>query len=242
MRTLTIREICERALRKIGAFAIRDTGADSDELEEARFWLDMLVGHVSARRRYWWLAETAAVLALTPGVRTYTLDGSTLGQDAPAVAFPISAFAIDPLSGRDGEIDIYRRRDYDALTDKDLRTGPPEGIYIDRLAAPTLTVYPLPPAATEGGPPWRIRLVYQQFTDDVTVGEAERRIRDVRSTWNLFLVTALAAQIGDGPIRKLPQDEVRGMRNDANQLLSDLDAFDAHEQANEPRRTSFNDF
>ena len=31
--------ICERALRKIGAFSVNDTAADPEELAEALYWL-----------------------------------------------------------------------------------------------------------------------------------------------------------------------------------------------------------
>ena len=53
------------------------------------------------------------------------------------------------------------------------------------------------------------------------------------------LLLALAAQIGNGPVRKLPADEVRDMKAEAGGLLTDLEAYEDHEQANEPRRVEF---
>jgi hypothetical protein len=65
---------------------------------------------------------------------------------------------------------------------------------------------------------------------------------EVRENWHLFLVTALAAEIGNGPVRKLPADEVREMQVTAKALLYDLMDYDSHEQADEPRLVAVNPF
>ncbi len=234
-RMMEVREVCERALRKIGAYSIRDTGADAAELAEARYWLDMVVGHVSTgRRRSWWLVEQTVPLTLVAATTAYDLT-DLLDLDAP-IAHVITVTAVETVSGRRTPVDIARRwmweeRDVD-------ESGPPAMVYIDRGREPTLNVWPTPVAPVAH----RLDMVIQRESPDLTAGAVTEKLTKFRDAWNLYLVTALAAQIGNGPVRKLPQDEVRDMKVEAERLLFDLEAFDAQEQANEPRRVTFHDF
>jgi hypothetical protein len=234
-RLLEIREICEQALGKIGAFATRSSGARPEEMERARYWLDMVVGHVAARQRAWWLVPRTGVITLAPGQSTYNLQ-TALGAQAPdGVQFVIKLLLDEAGSGRNvHEVSILRREEWEAI-ENPLRAGAPEVAYVDRNRVPTLMLSPVP----DSNRPYRLRVVFQQFGSDMTKNKGVDKTYAIRESWNLYLVTALAAQIGNGPVRKLPADEVKDMKDEARQLLFDLEAYDGQEQASEPRQVSY---
>jgi len=234
-RILEIREVCERALRKIGSYAIRDSGADPRELEESRFWLDMLMGHLAADMRTWWLVPSTAPVALVANTQDYPLANVLPQGDAPAAVITVTA--VD-LSNDDREpVSLWRRWEWEAR-DKEPANGPPLAVYIDRTSAPIMRVWPAPVAPITH----RLDVVFQRVSPDLTSGPATEQILKFRQAWNLYIVTALAAQIGNGPVRKLPRDEVRDMQEQADRMLDRLQSFDGHEQAGEPRLVSFNEF
>lgn len=233
-RLMTVTEICERALRKIGAYSIADTGADGVEMEEARWWLDMLVGHVASRKRTWWLVPSTAPLTLVANTASYNLKTGLSG--APKVQHIVGVWAVNLDSGDREELSLMRRQEFEALNQAD--TGPPAAVWVDKSGDPTLHVYPKPVAPIAH----RLDIVFQKFADDNKALVSTSAVPDARTPWNLFLVTALAAELGAGPVRRLPADEVRDMQQQAERLRLDLEAFDEAESPGEFRRTEYNDF
>lgn len=233
-RLLEIREICERALRKIGSYSINDQGAIAEEMDEARHWLDLIVGHITSRKRTWFLVPASATIALMPGQTAYPLSG--LGTADSPVQFAIAAFLREIDSGRAHELPLARRLEWEAREPHN--PGPPVLAYVDRSREPTLLLHPPPPDNVLH----EVVLTYQRFSADWTRGANTAPAPDLRESWNLYLITALAYELGNGPVRKLPADEVREMGERARELLKELDDYEMHEQANEPRRTSFHDF
>ncbi|MBU8540182.1 phage adaptor protein [Falsiroseomonas tokyonensis] len=234
-RILEIRELCERALRKIGSYSINDSGARPREMEEARFWLDMVVAAVAARRRIWWLVPATAPIQLTAGQASYNLT-AVLPHGAP-VSHVVAVYLVNLEDGSREQVDNVRRSEWEARA-AEITSGPPQMVHIDRLPDPTLQVWPTPTAPLTH----RLDVVVQRCSPDLTQGASTEKLLGFREAWNLYLVTALAAQLANGPVRKAPADEVRDMQLEAARLLSDLEAYDAHEQANEPRRVAYNDF
>ena len=96
-KLLTVTEICERALRKIGAYSINDTGADPVHLEEARYWLDMVLGHVSSRKRTWWLVPDTEPVTLVADTATYQLSDELSGS--PDVQHVVGVWLVNTSSG-----------------------------------------------------------------------------------------------------------------------------------------------
>lgn len=234
-RQLTVAQVCERALRKIGAYSIRDTGARAIEMAETREWLDLVIGHVASRKRTWWLVPSTARLTLASGVASYGLAANLSG--APEVQHVVALYTVNLTTGDREPLAIARRQEWEER-DATLGAGPACKAWIDRSRAPVLHLHPAPPNPVVEA----IDVVFQSFAPDQARGTYTQRIADIRDGWNLYLVTALAAEIGDGPVRKLPQDEVRGMKRDAQMLYDDLAAYDDHEQADEPRLVSPNLF
>lgn len=235
-RILSVNQFCERALRKIGSYSINDAGARPEEMEEARWWLDMLVGHLAARKRTWWKVPETATLTLREGVQDYSLDAELSPASASGEQFVIQVFLDDADTGEEiHQISLLQRKEWEELEQRQ-DSGEPECAYVDRHRSPTLRLSPVPDAARS----YRLRVIFQSYAPDFTaMAWNNRSDTEIRQSYNLYIVTALAAQIGNGPVRKLPADEVRDMKAEAGGLLSDLEAYEDHEQANEPRLVQF---
>ena len=232
---LTIGQICERALRKIGAYPIADSAADPEAMAETTYWLDMVVGHLSGSMRCFWLVPATISVNLTTGQGVYDF-ADLLGQSNPDESAQFLIWATVTSGGSDIPVKILRRREYDEIADK-TSTGVPKTIYVDRLVEnQRVYVHPVPGA----GETIKLNLTIQRFNRDLLQAKPAK-LHGLRSTWNLWLVTALAAEIGDGPVRRVPDGELRAMRDRANELVAQLVGYDAQEQAGEPRRVRFND-
>ena len=268
MRIMSENEICERALRKIGATAIRSAGSRAEEIAEAKYWLDMEIGHIAARKRTWWLVPQTAVFTLTPNVWSYDLNQVLTPQQSlngiqavvdiwlatSGVAGPDQYPNIPgwlPVSDDSGvfpevepngliRLGHVRRQEWESVQVVELptgtQTGSPRFYYVDRADRPTLKVSPCPD--TNG--PYTLRVLFQTYSPDFVSAQGNVRLAMLRQTWNLCIVTRLAHQLGNGPIRKLPADEVRDMMAEGNSLLTDLEAYDDEEQAG-PGRVSYYD-
>lgn len=268
MRILTRNEICERALRKIGATAIRSAGSRAEEVEEASYWLDMLMGHIAARKRTWWLVPNTAEFTLTAGVWNYSLD-QILGptQAAGGVQAIIDVWlanangaGIDsfpdvpgwiPLQDDEGthptyevngllRLGVLRRQEWEGIQSVDLptqnpQTGSPRFCYIDRGEKPSISFSPCPDA----GGPYTIRALFQTYSPDFVSAQGINPLAMARETWNLCIVTGLARQLANGPVRKAPADEIRDMKEEYLSLLLDLESYDDEEQAG-PGRVAYN--
>lgn len=340
MKILTENEVCERALRKIGATAIRSTGPREAEMTEAAYWHDMVIGHLAARKRTWWLVPNTVTRVLRPFTWNYELGqfllpnggvngvqavidvwiGSAggVGVDAypntPGWRPPRDDMDVGPDVELNGLVRLgkVRRQEWEGVQVVDLpfplggnvvppttqpwwppppgtqwwldywpescgvrppwclpdacwpwseppadwcppwdcqppfwcflpaggRTqyGKPNFVYIDRGPKPSISFSPAPDA----GGPYTVRILFQTYSPDFVSGQGYTSQSQMRETWNLYRVTALAAQIGNGPVRKLPADEVNDMKKEAASLLTDLENWDDDEQAGSGRVTFFN--
>ena len=263
-RLLSVGEIVDRALRKIGQYATRSSGARAEDVDETRYWLDMLVGHQSARQRCWWLVPATATFTLTEGLAEYVLDTALGGTQAPnGIAFVIRCILYNVTTGEDiHEIPIVRRQEfelrnfpdrdrspdkspwewewggYDRSGVRSLPAGAPSVCYITRDQSPKMMLSPEPDTAITYG----VKILFQSYAQDFKALDANDRTLAIRNTWNLWLVTALAAQIGNGPVRKLPADEVKDMKQEALNLRVELEAYDAHENQTAGKRVQYHDF
>lgn len=228
---LSVRTVCERALRKIGAFSIRDTEADADEMAEAMAYLDLLVAHVTGTRRVFWLVPATLELPLVADTAEYDL-ADIDGYPDDGVAFPINAWLRDS-SGHDEPVELIRRRAYDDIGNK-TASGPPNSAHIDRLTDKKVYVYPVPADGT-----YTLRIEAQVYSPSYDVTEnpnAEIR-HGFGPEWQLWMIYALSAEIADGPVRRLPAAEVDRIRNTAARMLVELGESN-RETVSRPRRTA----
>ncbi len=230
-RQLSVRRVCEAALRKIGAFALRDSEADPEEMAEAMFWLDLVVSHMAGTKRPLWLLPATFELPLTADTTSYDLTDIT-SYPADGIVFPVDAWLRDP-SGLDTHVELIRRKEYESIEDKD-RAGETKVVHIDRLKEKQVYTYPL--VDTTG---YTLRILAHVYSptydpEDDAGGEVAHGFTQ---EWQMWMVTALAAEIGDGPVRRLPGQEVAGLRNRAAALLVELNESN-RESVSKPRRTA----
>ena len=230
----TVKELCDRALRKIGAFSIRDDAADQDDLKEMMYWADMLVAHNAGKQRAFWLVADVEI-TLAEDDADYVLAEELNATLPQGVQFPIAAMLEDD-SGNRTPLSIVRNKEFRELS-LPTTEGRPEIIWIDRLNGPTLHVYPVP-GETEDG--FTIILTVQSFSPTVRPRNVNRdtaltnQKTDLRATWNLWFVTALAAEAGDGPVRMLPDQTIARWRSDALRLETELKAYENREHDDDP--------
>ncbi len=225
-------EIVERALRKINAYSINDSGADPEHVAEALHWLDMVVADLSGTNVLRWLVPSAIEIALEADEPSYSLVNDITGN-APVngVMFPIAAYLTNGTT--DTPVKIISRKEYNELSSK-AASGTPDRVYIDRLNEQTVYPYPIP--ATDD---WTLKIDVQSYAPDLTRGRGEAA-HGFESAWQLWMVIATAAEIGDGPVLMLAGNRVNAMRTQANGLRERLLAFNNLQQPGQeqPRRTS----
>lgn len=237
---LTAREISEKALRKAGVLSINDDAAEGPELAETLGWLDLIVAELAGTERCFFFIPDTLSIPLSADTPSYDLDG-TLGADGPAdgIQFPIFAtIATIDNNGSETPIEIVRRRQYEELAKK-ATTGTPDRIFIDRLNDPKMFVYPVPGTGASG---LAIKLVVQTFAPQYRLSQSGNKATGLRAAWQLWAITKLAAEIGDGPVRRLPKSEVDSFRRDAEVSLNRLTAFENREHNSMPHVTAFRDY
>lgn len=242
---LTVREICESALRKIGAVGIYED-PDPELMFLAGRWLDMIVGHVAGNRRRTYFLIQPIQIPLVADTRAYVIkDSATDGTwPEPGLHFPVAAWVTQGDDDHRYDVEIVGKRDFDDLADPS-ETGRPTCCYIDRLYNKTVYVWPVPADAD-----YTLHVTAQRFSNDLTLEKRSdramkqpERAMDLTPTWNLWAVTALAAQLGGGAVRRLPDGEVRDLQQQASDLLGDLDGFEDQEHGDTAlQQTVYKDF
>lgn len=220
---LTPKQLCERALRKINAYSINDTAADPEHLEEALFWLDLIVGEIAGTNRCSWLIGTAVGIALDADTQTYSL-ADAMGNDLPSgrALFPTAAYLRDS-SGTDSPVSIVKRDDWNAIEDKDT-TGIPECVYIDRLTSQNISVYPVPTTND-----YTLYVDVQTYARNMTAANGVVR-HGLPAEWQLYLVLELSGYVGDGPIRRINANTLRMWKAEADKKRDRLLAWSNQEQ------------
>lgn len=216
--------IAERALRKVGAFTVNDTGTNPEELAEALYWLDLIVAELSGTQECFWLRdETVTVPLVADQTDPYVL-ADVDGFPRQGAVFVLGAWLRDP-NDQDTPIEILRRNQYEELAKKDT-SGQPYSVYVDRLVpSPSMLTYPV--IADDD---YSVRLLVQSYHPSLsgTLGdEAPKGAVALRigAAFQRFLVFALAADIGDGPVRRIEDNKVTSWRKSAAMSLTALNGY-----------------
>lgn len=228
----TTQAAAEKALRRIGAYSINDTGADPEELRETLEWMDLAVAELAEIEECWWLVPETITQTLTANDGTYTLN-LFANYPATGIAFPMAAYISDGTNDR--PIEILRRREYEDKSNK-ATAGAPEAVYIDRLADnKNVKLYPVQNDSTS-----ILKLVVQTFAPDVRGGEGNlvgNIDHNFPRAWQLWLILRTAALIGDGPVRNIGAQAVDRIEKQAAASLQALMSFQSREKPGQPRRT-----
>ena len=222
--TFSAAEICEMALRKVGAFAINDEAADQDELDETLKWLDLILAEVTGTRRCYWLTP-ATVTFDWPAAENSVVLADQMGADYPptGIMFPVRAWLVDTATGlRQNELELCRRKTYEQKSNQ-ATPGSPQILYVDRLVEDQLAyIWPVP--STDDL--FQVALEFQAYNQSAIGTQGGAQAGDVpigiQKEWQLFIVTRLAAEIGDGPVKRLEQSTIRDWRTMCDGYLSAL--------------------
>lgn len=232
----TARKIAEDALKKIGSLSINDDGADPAEMEEALHWLDLEMAFLSGTEPLLWLVPDTIPVPLTGAQKTYKLS-TALGANFPVDGIQFPKHAMLDLGNMNEEpVEIIGRLEYDRIARKD-QSGSPTRIFIDRLVEPTMTIWPVIGTGVTG---LSINLTFQTFAPKFS-GNG-RRATGLRAAWQRWAIYQVAAGIGDGTVRKLPDREVTTLRAIAESSRSRLAGFENSDHASPPRLTAFRDY
>ena len=229
MSTLfSARQIVEHALRKVGDYGLNDQAADPVSLRLGLEWLDMVFATFAGTNRVWWLVPGVLTLPMVADTASYDLPAS-LGASYPGdgIQFPIEA-RLEDSGGNTVPFRLVRLDEWEAITDTD-QTGTPAIGYLDRFAAPTLQVHPVPTDAT-----YSVKLRVQTFAADIADKGAGDQATGLRAAWQEWAIYRLAAALGDGTVRVLSGGEINYLSARAAGLEARLLAFENREHVTGP--------
>jgi hypothetical protein len=230
------RKIGEAMLRRIGAYAVNDSAARPQDMEVALQCLDTLVAELAGTRERFWLVTDNLSLALTADETEYDLQ-TALGSDWPSegIEYVRSAW-LENSTGKRFPIEIATRLKFDSIYNPE-ESGQPEMIHVDRLVpSPKLRPRPVP-----SDDEWTLKLVLQKLSPTIAgVGPIPKQTSGqslyagLPASWRRWLEYAGAADIGSGPVRKLPNSTIKEYRDEAAKSKMELEAFQNREHETTP--------
>jgi hypothetical protein len=236
---LSARQVCETALRKIGAFPINDTAARPEHLKEAMRWLALRLDHIAgSRRREWLISPTLTVPLNVANQKTYELS-TQVGGSWPRQGFEhiIVAFIEDQYGNR-WPVEVVDREKFEDVC-KTTESGEPAWIYLDRLTnrdlSPEVSVWPVPTITT-----YVLKIIMQMNAPDIMPSGVSGDDIDgalahgLRRTWQLWAVMQLSADLGSGPIRQIPGEYLERFERQAKAAYDDLDGYEDRERVTGP--------
>lgn len=236
-QSVTAKRVCELALGAIGQFPVTESAADPEHLRRAMEWLDLIQAEIAGTTRLFSLVPATLSVPITNGTSTIDVNQSLDGSlPLDRIQFPVNAW-LEDQNGNRTPLSIVHRDQFDAVSRADT-PGPPTMIYIDRLVAPTMRIYPTP-ALTDPNT-YVVKLDVQTYAPNVAPGGVTGTqsqasvLTGFRQAWQLYLVNRLAKSLGSGPIIKLPKSSLDEFRNDADRAKAQLDAFENREQETTP--------
>jgi hypothetical protein len=231
---LTAKALAEEALKEIGSFSPSMEQADIGELRVALSRLEMIlnskIGH-NQTAGYW---------------RTIDIDIAASDNDykissyanTDGVQYVFSANRIDS-NGSVFPLEMLTQREWDEKNKTE--TGSVEAIFITRDNDGYVHTYPKPPAGITTGDT-KIQLRVQTFAPKIDHKGIADNDMFIRPTWYWWAVTKLAYAIGRGAVRRLPDGELRRLKDDYMQEEKDLMAGDNHDMTGIPYTTEPEDY
>lgn len=235
-RVLTAKEVCERALRDIGAFPISDSAADGEDLREAMYRLDLILSEVSGTAD-WLIHQVPDPIPLTleAGQQEYVLSSEMGSGTYPTngIQFVREAW-IETAAGNRSKIDIVSKSQFENVADPD-RTGVPQWVYIDKDVTPSPTLKTFPTLHADETETYTVYLLCETFAPNVSPGGVSgtkpdgQTAHSFRPAWQRWLIYRLAADCGRGAIRRLPQGSINDYDQQAERAYRLLAAYENRE-------------
>ncbi len=219
------RSVCEQSLRKVGSYSINDMAADGIELAVALEWMDLNMAQLAGTNEAWWLVKATNTIPLVALQASYDL--ATILPAAAQAQFPLYA-EWDSGNGNQQPVEIVTRQTFEELPDP-TTSGQPTLIHIDRLTTPIMRVYPVPATAAVGS----ILLTTQTFSPNIAGSVGGNLPHGLAAAWQRWLVYRVASDVGDGPVRRMPLNDLRAFEAKAGEALAALLSFNNREHDNE---------
>ena len=238
MAVATALVLAENALRRVGSYGPKDTGADADHLSIALAALDAAVKELSGTVRLWWLVPANVELALVASENPIDITARSSVITADTFQFLVDAKikrAVGTGQVYDRDLKQITRREYNEIPDKAV-TGYPDKIYINRT--PLVPLIFLHPVAFDAN--FTLIITYQTYAADQTKDKG-RVTTGLDQAWERWADYQVASDIGDGPVARLPSDELTRYERKAETARVRLEGFQNRE-ANWPPIGAFRDF
>ena len=229
VRSLSAANIAELSLRKVKTFSPNDEAADPDELDIALQFMDLIVAEVTGTMRCYWLSPATVTFDWPAASASVALsDQMGAGYPPTGIQFPVRAWLVDAVTGqRQYELELCRRKKYEDRLRHDTN-GNPQLLFIDRQVNGELAyVWPVPQAPDPASPTvsgWKIALEFQTYTRSVLGVQGGDQAGEVShgfsQEWQLYLVTRVAIDIGDGPVTDVGVGKLNEWRSQAAEKFS----------------------
>jgi hypothetical protein len=227
MPLYSARKIAEEALRKIGVFSINDSEAQQNHLEIANEWLGVILDEAGAIGLPF-LREKTFDIAFVEGETSYSLADATIS----GVIFPLNAWLIHTSLGTVRQIDLLTREDWDrCITGKALIDGEPQNIFVDQVGLRTLHIDRIP--TEDVAQTYQIRIRAQTYSETSTTAE-NGTLMALPPMWNMWAIYALASHLGNGTIRRLPDNILGEFRGHAASKFEALNNAMRRNRTNRP--------
>lgn len=228
-RVLTANDICARALRAIGQFPVTESAPDGENTREAMHWLDLIMAEVVGTGRMFSRFTRTLSMPITNGTQSYDFF-SALGNDLPTdrIQYIVEAFVEDE-DGNRYPVEITTREKFEEVAQPDAE-GAPCWLHVDRLATPTLRIYPTP--SVTDTKEYTLKLVCQLFAPNVAPGGVTGTqpsgsvLHSMGQAWQRWLVLQLAHDLGSGPITKIGESSLARFERQARDARDKLEAFE----------------
>lgn len=229
-RILTVRQLLEKTLRLIGAFPITEDQADTEELNEAQDWLELVLSLTAGTKRMMHLVPETIDIPMLANIDAYPLSAVGIGD---GIQFPIHAVIVNSDGGDPEPVEIMTRRQFDELDIT--KTGHPYAVHIDRIE-PNLTMRVHPKPVVDGK---SIRLTVQKYPKQVSFdnNRSKQVNHEWPASWQIWMIYSVASHIGNGPVRKLPASDISGYIAIASQMEAKLDNYNEQEHRSTPATT-----
>lgn len=217
-KLFTAREIATLALRNIGVVSNVETSAPEGKLLIALELLDVILSEKAGTTRIWSLVPQELTF-------TYTADAESVNITALLGAnnsLDVFRHAYD--DDTDDEILLVRRQDFDDSKNSGLFPFTAGRIlYVASDGDDTYTAYmrPVPTTALT------VRITGQRFSPTVSAaaGSSAGLAHGFERAWQRWMVNALSADAGNGPLARLPKDRLDDYRGLAQQSWIDLNSY-----------------
>lgn len=218
----TAKVIVGNALATIGAWPAVRSAPDPGDLKRGLQWLEMLLNFKSAVRPVGGFFKIIDIpieaLVGDYDLNDYLDDGGSAND----------IFTVNLVSANGEVSPLVFEYENEAVTENLQTTGQPERATVTRDRDMVLRVFPTPTQTQQdAGLVLRVRLkIYSNKIDTNGNGTGDVDVM-LRPSWYLWATKMLGYELGCGPVRRLPEGELKRLQDDAMALENALLAHDA---------------